>query len=213
MQYSVKKIIRIGTLLTSIAVILFSCNLDDFDLDKLADPDDLTPKIYAPLAYGSYKVDDFVNISLPDNAPVTDPVVQLDPVVYDYTGTSIRTSAVDSVYLMVTLTNGTPMKLRYKFSFIDKQSGYVYGKIYDSGLIDAGKTDATGKVTEPTIAKKEYRLGPVDLDNIESANAMKLTVELEQPDSGTVIVKNLEESGFKVQISFYSPVKVSKLNW
>jgi hypothetical protein len=212
MQYSFKKIVHLSTLVISIAVLLFSCNLDDFNLDKLTDPEDLNPKVYAPLAYGSYKVDDFVNISLPDNAPVTDPVVTLDPVVYDLTGTSIRSSAVDSVYLLVTLTNGTPMKLRYKFSFIDQQSGYVYGKIYDSGLIDAGKTDATGKVTEPTIAKKEFKLGPTDLDNIEAANAMKLSVELEQPDTGTVLVKNLKESGFKVQISFYAPVKVSIQN-
>ena len=54
----IRRFISVVVLLFA-AIMLFSCNLDDFNLNKLADPIDIVPDVYAPLAYGTFKVKDF----------------------------------------------------------------------------------------------------------------------------------------------------------
>ncbi len=199
-------------LFSLLAVLFHACNLEDFDFDKLTDPDDLKPVVFAPLAYGTYSVNDLVTIPLPDTDPVTAPVLELDSIVYSLDGTTFRNAAVDSVYLIINLTNGTPMKFHYQFAFADSISGAILGQTFDSGVIQPGKTDATGTVTEPFATQNIFKLGADDLDNLDAADQFVLYTELEQPDSGTVTVKNLKDSEFKVQISFYAPVNLAKLD-
>ncbi len=207
-----RKLLQLGILVIVLAATLSSCNLEDFDFDKLTEPKDLTPTLYAPLAYGTYLVDNLVNITLPDHDPVTAPVLTLDSIVYDLGGTNYRYTAVDSAYLVVNLTNGTPMKFHYRFAFVDQPSGTILGQTFDSGIIQSGKADATGAVTEPLAAKNIFKLGPTDLDNLDAADSFVIWTELEQPDSGTVTVKNLNDSEFKVQLYFYAPVDLTKLD-
>jgi hypothetical protein len=113
---------------------------------------------------------------------------------------------------MVAFTNGTPMKAQLQFSFIDINSGTSYGKTFDSGIMAAGKMDATGKVVEPVTTRREFPMNSTDLNNASIADGLRYTLKLFQPDNGSVIVNNLKESLYKVQISFRAPLNLSKLD-
>jgi hypothetical protein len=113
---------------------------------------------------------------------------------------------------MVAFTNGTPMKVEFQFNFIDINSGAVYGKTFDSGIMAVGKTDATGKVIEPVTTRVEFPMNHVDMNNASLADGLRYTLKLYQPDTGAVTVKNLKESLYKVQIAFRAPVTLTKLN-
>lgn len=195
-----------------ISVFLFwSCHLEDFNFDKLSTAKDIRPMVYAPLAYGTYKVGDYLTTGYSDNDTITDSETDLDPIIYDKTGITFTSNAIDSVYLIVNFTNGTPMKIEFQFEFTDLNSGSVYGKTFDSGVIQEGKTDATGNVIEPVAARIEFPMDSNDLNNATLANGMEFIVKLFQPDSGSVIVKNLKESLISVQISFRAPISLWKL--
>jgi hypothetical protein len=206
-----RKILTFLGILVLPAVLSWSCHLEDFNLDKLATPTDIKPMVYAPLAYGKYRVGDVLTTSYADNDTIKDPEIDLDPIIYDKTGVSLINNAIDSVYLIVNLTNGTPMKMQVLFKFIDLNSGAVYGKTFDSGIMQAGKMDAAGRVIEPVTTRVEFPMDSNDLNNISSANGMEFNVKLFQPDNGVVIVKNLKESLFGVQISFRAPLSLWKL--
>jgi hypothetical protein len=206
-----KTLIFSGTLLILVLLCL-SCHLADFNLNKLAEPNDIKPVVYAPLAYGSYLVGDQYFTILADNDTITDPEIDLDPVIHNKANVTFTSQAIDSLYLMVTFTNGTPMKVQFQFSFIDINSGAVYGKTFDSGIMPAGKTDATGKVIEPVITRVEFPMNFTDMNNASLADGLRYTLKLYQPDTGAVTVKNLKESLYKVQISFRAPVNLSKLD-
>lgn len=61
------------SVLWGMLIFLFSCDTDEFNLDKLSDEVDWTPELYAPVAYGNYTVDDFVDlIDDPDSLFETD---------------------------------------------------------------------------------------------------------------------------------------------
>ena len=89
-----------GVVLFFAMCMIFSCNLDDFNLKKLANPDDIVPDIFAPLAYGTFKVKDLVNAgSLADNFPIPSSGLELDTVILNKKGTSFTNSAIDSVHI------------------------------------------------------------------------------------------------------------------
>ncbi len=200
-----------GTIILS-ALLSWSCHLDDFNLDKLARVDDVKPIVYVPLAYGSYLVGDQYSTLLGDNDTITDSEIDLDPVIHNKTNVTFTSNAIDSLYLMVAFTNGTPMKVQFQFSFIDINSGTVYGKTYDSGVMAAGKTDATGKVVEPIITRIEFPMDSTDLNDASLADGIKFVVKLYQPDTGVVIVKNLKESIYKVEIAFRAALNLGRLD-
>jgi hypothetical protein len=206
-----RKILTLLGILVLSVVLFWSCHLEDFNLDKLATPKDIKPMVYAPLAYGNYKVGDILTTPYADNDTITDPVTVLDPIMYDKTGVSLVNDAIDSLYLMVNFTNGTPMKMQILFKFIDLNSGAVYGKTYDSGIMQSGKVDAAGRVIESVTTRVEFPMDSNDLNNISSANGLEFNVRLFQPDNGVVIVKNLKESLFDVQLSFRAPLSLWKL--
>jgi len=199
-----------GTVFLS-ALLSWSCHLEDFNLDKLADANDIKPVAYAPAAYGTYKVGDILFTNYADDDTVKVPELDLDPIIYDKTGVTFSSPAIDSVYMVVHFTNGTPMKMQVLFKFIDLNSGTAYGKIFNSGVMQAGKMDATGKVIESVTTRVEFPMNSSDLNNFNQANGIEFEVKLFQPDSGSVVYKNLRESLFKVQISFRAPVSLWKL--
>lgn len=206
-----KALIVSGTIFISV-LLFWSCHLDDFNLEKLARADDIKPVVYAPLAYGSYLVGDLYYTSLDDNDTITDTETDLEPVTHNKANVSFTSNAIDSVYLMIAFNNGTPMKVQFQFSLIDINTGSVYGKTYDSGVMEAGKTDATGKVIEPVITRLEFPMNSTDLNNASLADGLRYTVKLFKPDSGVVTVKNLKESLYKVQIAFRAPLNLAKLD-
>jgi hypothetical protein len=163
------------------------------------------------LAYGTYKVGDILTTNYADHDTIKDPVINLDPIIYNKTGVTFSNPAIDSVYMVVRFTNGTPMKMQVLFKFIDLNTGSAYGKTFDSGVMQPGKMDATGKVIESVTTRVEFPMDSNDLNNFNQANGIEFVVMLFQPDIGFVIVKNLKESLFKVQISFRAPVSLWKL--
>jgi len=206
-----RKILIFGSMIVFAAMLFYSCHLDDFNMDKLAVAKDIKPVFYAPLAYGSYKVGDHLTTPYLDNDTIKVAEIDLDPITYNKSGVSFKSNAIDSVYLVVTFTNGTPMKMQFLFDFINLGTGIVYGKIFDSGLMDAGKMDATGKVIQSVSTRIEFPMDSNDLNNITIANGIKFDVKLFQPDSGSVIVKNLKVSLLKVEIAIRAPVSYWKL--
>jgi len=193
------------------AIFSWSCHLEDFNLSKLAKANDIKPEVFAPLAYGTYTVGDHLTTPLLDTDTIKANETDLDLMIQDKTGVSLSSSAVDSAYLVVTYTNSTPMRMNVSFDFINLATGAVISKKYDSGLIESGNTDATGKVTQPVTTRIEFGMDSIDMKDITTADGIEYTVKLFLPAGGTVIVKNLKESQFKLQISLRAIVTLGKL--
>lgn len=207
-----KKMMMFGVMVSLTAILSWSCHLEDFNLDKRAVANDIKPVVYVPLAYGTYTIGDQITLPLPNTDTIKVNEIDLNPLIYDKSGVSFSLMGIDSVYLVVNYTNGTPMKMQVQFDFINQSAGTIYGKIFDSGLMPSGKMDATGKVIESVTTKVIFPMNSNDLDNMTMADGIEYTVKLFQPDSGSVIVKHLKESQFKIQISVKAPVTLSKLN-
>lgn len=191
-------------------IFLFnSCHLEDFNLDKLSVTS--KPTIYAPLAYGTFNVKDYLPFLGADDQVVYYPEIELTQLKWDKGETSFNSDAIDSTYLVVNYTNGTPMKMQVQFSFMNYSTGTVSGRTFDSGVIAAGTADASGKVTQPSFAAIKYLLDRNDLQIIETTDGVRCIVKL--IDSGTpVTVRNLKESQIKIQINFKTNVLLGKLN-
>ena len=204
-----KRTLMFGGAIIIMTILSWSCHLGDFNLDKLAKPTDIVPVFYFPLAYGGYTVGNFVNVPFPNTDTIKIAEIDLNPIIYDKTGVTVSYKGLDSVYLEVNFTNGTPMKMRVQFDFIDQATGSVISKIYDSGLMPAGIMDATGKVVQSVSTKVEFPMDYTDLDGVTIADRIEFTVKLFQPDTGAVIVKNLKASLFNVQMSVRAPYHYS----
>ncbi len=191
-----------GILLITTAIFLLSCNLEDFNLKKLADPVDIVPEVFAPLAYGTFKVEDFAPVPEPDdNTAVPDDGIDLLPVILNKTGTSFSSAAIDSVYLITHFTNETPCDMEFEFSFTDA-SGNLIGLPFPSEKIPAGAIDK----------KIQFPLGSIDQDNLQMATNIKLTFKIFSSDAANPILYSAVKSkSFTVKISFYAPVKLVKL--
>lgn len=189
-------------LLITTAIFLFSCNLEDFNLKKLADPVDIVPEVFAPLAYGTFKVADFAPVPVPDdNTAVPVGGIDLLPVILNKTGTSFSSAAIDSVYLITHFTNETPCDMEFELSFTDA-SGIQIGASFSSGKIPSGAIDQ----------KIQFPLGPTDQTNLQSATDIKLTFRIFSPSAANLILYSaVKLKSFTVKISFYAPVKLVKL--
>lgn len=195
-----------GVVLISAAFMLFSCNLEDFNLKKLADPTYIAPDLFAPLAYGTFKVEDLVTANIPPDSypiPSVPPGFALDPFSMDKTGTSFRSSAIDSVFLITHFTNDTPADIVFELSFYDKTTGTRLGGPYNSGKI-------------PTLAQNFpcniIRLGPADQDNLVNSDDIRLYFTLFTPATGApVSYGSAKGTSFTIKIAFHAPVQLWKL--
>jgi len=196
-----------GVVLFSAAIMLFSCNLEDFNLKKLADPTYIAPDVFAPLAYGTFKVEDLVTTTvIPDSyiIPLAPTGVTLDPFSMDKTGTSFRSSAIDSVYLITHFTNNTPADIEFQLSFYDKTTGVQLGGPYNSGKIPAGAQDF--------LCKPYIGLGPADQDNLQNSDDIRLYFTLYSPATGPpVSYDSAKGTSFTIKIAFHAPVQLWKL--
>ncbi len=189
--------------------LLCSCHLEDFNLDKLSVTS--KPTIYAPLAYGTFKVKDYLPYVGADDQAVYYPEIELTQFNWNKGEVTFNSDAIDSTYLVVTFTNGTPMKMQVQFSFFNYSTGTVSGQTYDSGVLPSGTVDASGKVTQSSVTTMKYLLNSNDLQVIKTTDGVRCIVMLK--DSGSpVIWKNLKESEFKIQINFKANVLLGKLN-
>ena len=194
-----------GVVLFSVTIILFSCNLEDFNLKKLADPTYIAPDLFAPLAYGTFKMEDLVSASIPDSytLPSAPTGITLDPFHMDKTGTSFRSSAIDSVYLITHFTNDTPADMEFQLSFFDKTTGALLGGPYNSGMIPAGAKDFLCEI---------IRLGPTDQDNLVNSDDIRLYFKLFSPATGApVSYGSAKLKYFTIEIAFHAPVQLWKL--
>lgn len=195
-----------GVVLFSAAIILFSCNLEDFNLKKLADPTYIAPDLFAPLAYGTFRVDSLVNGIIPDSytIPLAPTGFALDPFSMDKTGTSFRSSAIDSVYLITHFTNDTPVDIEFQLSFFDKTTNARLGGPFNSGTIPAGAKDF--------LCKPFIGLGPADQDKLQNSNDIRLSFTLFSPATGApVSYGSAKGKSFTIKIAFHAPVQLWKL--
>jgi len=192
-----------GVVLFFAVSIIFSCNFDDFNLKKLANPDDIIPDIFAPLAYGTFIVKDLVTAgSLADNFSIPASGLELDSVILNKKGTTFTSSAIDSVYLITHLTNNTPVDIEFNMSFADTLTGISFGKVFMSGKIPPGAIDQ----------KIQFPLGIADQEDLKKASDIILVFKISSPDvANPVIYKVLNNTTFAVKISFYAPLNLRKL--
>jgi len=191
-----------GAILFLAASILFSCNLEDFNLKKLTNGEDIIPDVFAPLAYGTFKVENLVTVPISDAFPIPTGGLTLDPVLLNKTGTTFSLAAIDSVYLFTHFTNNTPCTIAFEMSFIDKVSGNPSGKIFTSEMIPPGAIDQ----------KIEFRLGSIDMDNLQNASDIKLDFKISSPDGANpILYGEVKKTLFTTKISFYAPVNLRKL--
>ncbi len=185
------------------AVTLFSCNLEDFNLNKLADPV-IVPEVFAPLAYGTFKVSDLAPAPAPTaNAQIPAGGFNLDPVIISKSGTSFSSAAIDSVYLITHFTNATPCDMEFELSFLSSSNGPPIGKIHNSGKIPAYRPDFN--------IIPFFGLDRTDQDDLQNATYIKLNFKLFPSDTGNITYDAVKSKLFTVKISFYAPVNLQKL--
>ncbi|MCE1198978.1 MAG: hypothetical protein LWW85_08415, partial [Marinilabiliales bacterium] len=126
----------------AVAVFLMSCNLSDFSTDKLTPLNQVSPVLYLPIAYGTFKFSDYAKIAETGNAVVN--TAQIDfkpnPIPYDIQELNFSSTKLDSLYIIVKSQNETPMKYRYQFSFS--------GETFDSGLLKSALLTPSNDVLE-----------------------------------------------------------------
>jgi len=191
-----------GIVLFTAAVMLFSCHLEDFNLNKLSNTNDIIPDFFAPFAYGTFKVSDLAPTPAPfDNVPIPVIGINLNPVIISKSGTSFSSAAIDSVFLITRFTNETMCDMEFVLSFVTA-SGIQIGKSFPSGKIAAGSKDFRIPL---------FGLGPVDQNNLEQATDIKLSFKLFPPTTGNTTYGAVKSKQFSVKISFYAPVNLQKL--
>ena len=205
LKYKVMAVIRfsiLGFALLIAAILLFSCNLEDFNLKKLTNKEDIIPKVYAPLAYGKFKVSDLVTSPPKDNSSI--PAVlglDLNPITLNKTGTSFRSAAIDTVFLITHFTNNTPCDMSFILSFYDSKTNFKIGKTFPSGVIPADTIDFP----------IQFNLDPTDQDNLGNATDLKLSINLASPTGKSIFYKDAKNKPFTINLSFYAPVNLRKL--
>jgi len=184
------------------SIILFSCHLEDFNLNKLAVPVDIVPEVYAPLAYGTFTVANLVPLPAPANSTlIPSSGIEL-PLVVSKSGTSFSSAAFDSVYLITHFSNNTPCEMEFELSFLSSANGPSIGKIFPSGKIPAN--------TKDFAVVPFFGLDRTDQDNLQKATFIKLDFRL-FPSATPSTYGVVKSTSFAFNISFHAPVSLHKL--
>jgi hypothetical protein len=196
---------RLFWFIGALLVFLCSCDLSDFETERLIEPTDLKPVVYLPVAYGTYPVKDFATIPQSGSTVVTQPEINFDkfPIPYDLKGLSFSTQAIDTMVIIVKTVNETPMKLLYKLSFP--------GKVMDSDTLQSALLNSNGDVLEASTDSIEYGLSAAEIKILGSAPVMELYISLYQPDTGAVIANVLKGSQLSFKIGVRVPVNLVKI--
>ena len=194
---------QIFSIVGSVALLLASCNLSDFQTNKLVAPTDLNPVLYMPVASGNYLVKDYTHFPELGNMPVPEPKIDFDTIRYDMTQLNFIPIAVYSMVIIVKTVNESPMRLQYSFSFT--------GKTVTSPLLQGAKLNANGDVIESVKDSIEYKLNYAEILNLGITPSIDMAVSLFQPASGSVIAKVLKFSSISVKVGFRAPVNLVKI--
>lgn len=186
-------------------IFLYSCNLSDFETDRLIEPTDLKPVIYLPVAYGTYPVKDFATFPQTGNTVVPQPKIDFIPfpIPYDLKGLSFSSQAVDTMVIIVKTVNETPMKLQYRLTYP--------GTVMDSGILQSAKLNSNGDVLEAAKDSIEFGLSAAEVKILGTAPTMSLYISLFQPDTGGVIANVLQSSQVSFKIGVRVPVNLVKI--
>ena len=171
-------------------------------MNKLADPVDIVPDVYAPLAYGTFNVKDLVTVPAPaDNMVLPAGGFPLIPLPVIKTGSSFSSAAIDSVYLITYITNNTPADMEFNLSFLGSATGAPIGKVFNSAKISGN----------PIESRTVFGLGPTDQSNLQNATYIKLDFKLTPPSPTPITYGDVKAKSFTIKISFYAPVHLWKL--
>ena len=184
-----------------IATMLFSCSIDDFKLNELAKPVDIVPEVYAPIAYGTFRVRDLLMVPIPDATPIPTGGLLLDPFIIGKTSVSFSTAAIDSVYLQNHFTNDTPVNMEFAYNFYDGTTGLQIGQTFASGIIPPGVKDTLIQLS----------LGRADQNNLMQASNIILRFKLSNVSATPIYYSKVKNNYFTIKIAFYAPVHVWKL--
>lgn len=197
---------RLFWFLGALFIFVNSCNLSDFETDKLIDPTDLKPLVYLPVSYGTYPVKNYATIPQTGNTVVPQPRIDYVPfpIPYDLKGLSFSTQAIDTMVVIVKTVNETPMKLQYKLTYP--------GTMMDSGILQGAKLNSNGDVLEAAIDSIEFGLSAAEVKNLGTAPILDLYISLFQPDTGFVIANVLKNSQVSFKIGFRATVNLVKIN-
>ena len=191
-----------GIILFLAVVILFSCHLEDFNLNKLSKTNDIVPEVYAPLAYGTFTVANLVPLPKPEDL-FQIPIDGIElPLVVSKSGTSFSSAAIDSIYLITHFSNNTPCDMEIELSFLSGPSGPSIGNKYNLGKIPAN--------TPEFAVLPLFRLGRNDQDDLQSATFIKLNFKL-FPSRTASTYGDVKAASFSFKISFRAPVNLQKL--
>ena len=190
-----------GSAIILTSLFVFSCNLNDFNLNELAKPVNVVPTIYLPLAYGTFQVDHLVTATVADNFQIPSSGWYLDQYQMDKTNVYFSNVAIDSVYLENRITNNTPCGIELNFSFYDSLSGLPSGRSYASGKIAPGAQD--------TIV--QYRLGRIDQNDIMYATDIILTCKLSNTTLNPIYFGSTKKTSFSMKLGFHAPANIWKL--
>ena len=184
-----------------VAILLVSCNLKDFNLNKVVSPKDIVPVLAAPLAYGTYKVSDLAPTTppIPDNSPIPSSGLSLNSLVLK-TGIIFKSTAIDSIYLIVHVTNGTPCDMTFGLNFVNV-SGTPFFQLSSSENIPTGAKDKEIK----------FGLGPSDQDRVQNATSIQLDFKLLPPNPGPITYGVIKSDSVTIKISFQAPVNLWRL--
>jgi hypothetical protein len=188
-------------LIPTIATIFFSCNLDDFKLNELAKPVDIIPEVYAPIAYGTFRVKDMLVVPIPDATPIPIGGLTLKPFIMGKTGVSISSIAIDSVYLQNHFTNDTPINMEFSYNLYDGTTGLPIGQTFSSGIIPPGVKD--------TLI--QFSLGRTDQNNLLNASNIFLRFRPSYDGTTPILFGKEKNTYFSIKIAFYAPAHVWKL--
>jgi hypothetical protein len=185
-----------------------SCKTGDFDLQRFS-TSNLKPKVYFPLAFGTYDIKDYLPsflLSIPDDQTITYSSVQLSPLIWRKGQLTLQPDALDQDSLIITIRNGSPMKAQFEIYCIDYSSKTTYGRSFSGIVAPSISKD------QPAINKLAFALTYNDLMIIKNTDGLKCDVILMQPDSGIgVTAGGVKKSQFQIQVDFTTGIYLGKL--
>ena len=196
--------IRYSFLLMIQAFFLVSCNLSDFQFDRISKLADINPVVFRPVSRGTYMIKDYFTIPGLGNTPVTKDTLKLNKIFYPLDSLKFNTSGVDSMVIIIKTVNETPMKYRYALSFATTN--------LDSGskLLGAATMNSQGDVVDASKDSLEFKLDSKAIKNLGLASGFNLSISLFQPGKGTVLSAVLRNSQISFYIGFRAPINLFK---
>lgn len=190
-------------------LLLLSCNLSEFELNRFAKITQLSPVIYRPFSSGTYLIKDYATVPGIGAVPYAKDSLNLNPIIYQLNGITFNTTGSDSMVVIIKTKNETPMKYRYTLSFVgttlDSQ-GKVIKKYLDPATINV-----QGDVVAASTDSLEYKLNSKDVSNLGKAVQIDLLITFYQPATGNVLSNVLRGSQISFWIGFRAPVNLLKI--